>query len=63
VLQPPLILDLAALVGRAVPFVFSDLGWVLAAAALILGLAVLLQVFARRPVVSSRPLRHRSTDP
>jgi hypothetical protein len=50
-------------VGPSVPFVASDVGWLLAAAALILGIAVLLEAIARRRGRRSRThVVHRRSD-
>jgi hypothetical protein len=51
--------------GVSLPFGLSDVGWILAAAAVVLVLALIIQALVRRRATSPRPqpVGRRSTDP
>ena len=59
------VLATATSADRSLPFALSDLGWLLAAVAVILVLGLVLQAATRRRTASTRaqPLSRRSTDP
>jgi hypothetical protein len=65
VLQLSLIPGSILAAASAVPFALSDVGWILAVAALTLALALVLHAVTRRRAPSRRakPLTRRSTDP